>query len=184
MVMALMLMWQSIPCLPQIRLLDVMLTGGMSVLRVFFWIEIRLHHESSALPWRQYYSLQYNCSKKEKPDFFPSYYSYSMALQEVWYYLWDLGTLCVPNHVDYTCSCVTWFGLYGGKFTNSYVALPIARNHLKAKNLWTDSPNPHLCDLLAPWCCPMPSPSGDISYYIITKLMIILGELTYYQMLT
>jgi hypothetical protein len=26
---------------------------------------------------------------------------------EVWYYLQGLGTLCVPNHVDYTCSCVT-----------------------------------------------------------------------------
>ncbi len=62
----------------------------------------------------------------------------------LWYYLWGLGTLCVPNHVDYTCSCVTWFRLYGRKLTNSYVAFPKARNHLNAKNLLTDSPN-HSC---------------------------------------
>ncbi len=62
----------------------------------------------------------------------------------VWYYLRGLGTLCVPNHVDYTCSFVTWYHLYGRKFTNSCVTFPKARNHLKAKNLWTDSPN-HSC---------------------------------------
>jgi hypothetical protein len=27
---------------------------------------------------------------------------------------------------------------------------------------------PQLCDWLAPWCCPMPLPSGDISYYNIS----------------
>jgi hypothetical protein len=28
-------------------------------------------------------------------------------LLEVWFYLRVLGTLCVPNHVDYKCSYVT-----------------------------------------------------------------------------
>jgi hypothetical protein len=40
---------------------------------------------------------------------------------------------------------------------------------------------PQLCDWLAPWCCPMPSPSEDISYYNMIKLMIKLGELTYWS---
>ncbi len=59
------------------------------------------------------------------------------CLQGQWhlirYYLQGLGTLCVPNHVDYTCSCVMWFRLYGRRSTNSYVTFPKARNHLKAK---------------------------------------------------
>ncbi len=103
------------------------------------------------------------------------YYKYTNTRTKVWYYLWVLGTLCVPNHVDYMCSHVTWFALYQRKFTNSYVAFPKARSYLKAKNLWMDSPNPKLCDRLAPWYCPMSLPSGDITYNMITKLMMALG---------
>ncbi len=84
-------------------------------------------------------------------------------------------TLCAPNHVDYTCSNMTWSGPYWRKLRNSYIVLPKARNHLKAKNLWMDSPNPQLCDWLAPWYCPMPTASEDIFYDIITKLMMAFG---------
>jgi hypothetical protein len=58
---------------------------------------------------------------------------------------------------------------------NFYVVLPKARNHFKAKNLWMDSPNPQLCDWLAPWYCFMPLASEDITCNIITKLMMALG---------
>ena len=90
--------------------------------------------------------------------------------------IFGLGyTLCTQSYVDYTCSHVTLSGLYQRLFTNSYVVLLKVRNYLKAKNLWMDSPNPQLCDWLAPWYCPMPLASEGILYNIITKLMIALG---------
>ncbi len=38
-------------------------------------------------------------------------------------------------------------------------------------------PKPQLCDWLAPWCCPMPLPSGDIRsyYYNMGDLFIYLA---------
>jgi hypothetical protein len=96
---------------------------------------------------------------------------------EVWYYLQGLGTLCVPNHVDYSDMILSlWKKIH--KFLRSVSKSKKTSQSQKSSDGLTE---PQLFDWLASWCCPMPSPSGDISNYNIIKLMIILGELTYWS---
>jgi hypothetical protein len=66
---------------------------------------------------------------------------------------------------------------------NSYFTFPKARNHLKAKNILTDSPN-HSCVIDLHHGVVLCRLLVEIGYYNIIKLMIILGELTYYLTLT
>ncbi len=119
--------------------------GGVNI-----GISINKKCQSSSYVLLYRYSIYWVFTDKEIPKFWVQKMSpchcrnwYCVPKAPIRYYLWGLGTLCVPNHLDYTCSCLMWFGLYGKNFMNYYVAFPKARNHLKAKNLWTDSPNPH-----------------------------------------
>ncbi len=50
------------------------------------------------------------------------------------YYLWGFGTLFVLCHGEYTCSHVTFWGLYRPRSTNSNVAFWNPRNYLISKD--------------------------------------------------
>ncbi len=53
---------------------------------------------------------------------------------EIWYYLQGLGTLFVLYHREYTCSHVTFWGLYQPRSMNSYVVFRNPRNILISKD--------------------------------------------------
>jgi hypothetical protein len=71
------------------------------------------------------------------------------------------STLFVPRHVDCMMWNEKWWGTYGRKETKSYVTFSKARNHLKAKNLRSDS-QIGVFGWFARWCDHNPSPCRDI----------------------